>query len=196
MRTTKEADLNVALLHYVAKCLAEGDEAALTHLGLDREVASAIDALHLTDIDHLGSLHFPLLRAEALDRDLFHRLIHHLEAQRAQKSVRDALLALDAPFPLLHHYFGMDAAEYAEHGRGLGVIRPLGRPQAPSEAEETAIWQALKALEKSPEADLTAEEYLALCQQTRLSPRTVWRVIHRARALSPVTAEPCAPQMG
>jgi hypothetical protein len=44
MRTTKEAQLNSALLHYVAKCLDEGDFEALTRLGLDRSDAEATES--------------------------------------------------------------------------------------------------------------------------------------------------------
>ena len=52
MRTTKEAQLNIALLQYVAKCLDDGDFEALTRLGLDRSDAEATGSLTLADFDH------------------------------------------------------------------------------------------------------------------------------------------------
>ncbi|MGH2670981.1 MAG: hypothetical protein ACRDH5_18025 [bacterium] len=79
----------------------------------------------------------------------------------------------------------MDSAEYAEHGRRLGLMRTLGRPADPSEAEEGLIWQTLTALGKPEGEDLSAEECLALCKETGVSPRTVWLVTHRASAASP-----------
>jgi hypothetical protein len=136
MRSTKEADLNAALLQYVNKCLAEGDDAALAHLGLDRHDAEVAASLSLMDLDHLTSLHFPLLREGPIDRDLFHRLVDHVHRLRALTSVRDELLARDAPLPMMHHFFGMDAGEYAECGRRLGLTRLAGRP---SEPEEVAV---------------------------------------------------------
>lgn len=190
MPATKEAELNAALLQYMAKCLAEGDEAALAHLGLDRQSAKAIESLHLLDLEHLSSLHFPLLRATAIDRDLLQRLVQHVYRQRSLKSMRDTLLALNAPLPMMHHYFGMDSTEYAEQGRRLGVIRTSGRPTEPSETEEAAIWHALGALEKPAGEDLTAEECLTLCQQSGLSPRTLWLVTRRDLTMPHLGAVP------
>ena len=164
MRTTKEADLNAALLQYVNKCRAERDDRALAHLGLDRHDVEAAASLCLSDLDHLSALHFPLLRDGPIDRDLFHRLIDHLHHLRALESVRDALLTRDAPLPLMHHLFGMDPTEYAEHGRRLGLIRPTGRPSEPAEAEETTVWEACKALRKPKGEDLTPEDYLDALQ--------------------------------
>lgn len=179
MRTTKEAELNAALLQYVNKCLAQGDDRAVAHLGLDRHDAEVAAALSLMDLDHLTSLRFPLLREGSIDRDLFHRLIDHVQRLRALTSVRDELLARDAPLPFMHHFFGMEAGEYAERGRRLGVIRPTGRPSEPEEAEEAAVWQAYAALRKE---DLTPEDYIELCKTTGLSLRTLWLVICRGPA--------------
>ncbi|MGH8653315.1 MAG: STY4526/YPO1902 family pathogenicity island replication protein [Gammaproteobacteria bacterium] len=160
--------------------MAEGDDATLTHLGLDRQDAVAIESLYLRDLEHLSSAHFPLLREGSIDRDLFYRLIEHVRRQRDQGSVRDELLRRDASLALMNHFFGMDFAEYAEHGRRLGLMRTLGRPVDPSEAEEAVIWQALTALGKPDGEDLSAEECLALCKETGVSPRTVWLVTHLA----------------
>lgn len=124
-------------------------------------------------------MHFPLLRDGPINRDLFHRLIDHVRHLRATESVRDALLARDAPLPLMHHFFGMDATEYAEQGRRLGLVRPTGRPSEPGEAEEAIVWRAGKALDKPNDEGLTPEDYLALCEATGLSLRTIWLVIRR-----------------
>ncbi|MGH9896894.1 MAG: STY4526/YPO1902 family pathogenicity island replication protein [bacterium] len=188
MRASKEAELNAAVLQYLGRCLAEGDDATLTHLGLDRHDTQEIASLYLSDLDHLSSAHFPLLRQGSIDRDLFYRLIDHVRRLRDRESVRDELLRLDAPLALMNHFFGMDSAEYAEHGCRLGLMRTLGRPADPSEAEERLIWQTLTALGKPEGEDLSAEECLALCKETAVSPRTVWLVTHRALATPPSRA--------
>ncbi|MGH7261636.1 MAG: STY4526/YPO1902 family pathogenicity island replication protein [Nitrospiraceae bacterium] len=180
LRPSKEAELNAAVLQYLGKCVAEGDDATLTHLGLDRQDAVAIEFLYLRDLEHLTSAHFPLLRHGSIDRDLFYRLLEHVRRLRDRESVRDELLRLDAPLALMNHFFGMDSAEYAEHGRRLGLMRTLGRPVDPSEAEEAVIWQALTALGKPDGEDLTVGECLALCKQTGVSPRALWLLTHLA----------------
>ncbi len=163
MRASKEAELNVALLQYLGKCLAEGDDAMLAHLGLDRHDAQAIGCLCLSDLDYLALAHFPLLREGSIDRDLFYRLLEHVRRLRDRESVRDELLRLDAPLSLMKHLFGMDSTEYAKRGRRLGLMRALGRPADPNEAEERLIWQTLTAPGKPDGEDLSAEECLALC---------------------------------
>lgn len=188
MRPSKEAELNAAVLQYLGKCLAEGDDATLVHLGLDRHDAEAIESLYLRDLDHLSSAHFPLLCQGSIDRDLFYRLLEHVRRVRDRESVRDELLRLDAPLALMNHFFGMDSAEYAEHGRRLRLMRALGRPADANEADEALIWQTLKALGKPDGENLSAEEYLALCKQTAVSPRTLWLVTHRASAAPPSRA--------
>lgn len=196
MRTTKEADLNVALLQYVNKCRAEGDERALAHLGLDRHDAEAAASLYLGDLDRLNVLQLSLLRDSPIDRDRFHRLIDHLRHLHAIECVRDALLVRDAPLPLMRHFFGMDATEYAELGRRLALVRPTGRPSEPVEAEEAIVWQAFKALKKPRDEALTPEDYLGLCETTGLSLRTIWLVIRQtpARPRSPATRPRSAQQ--
>ena len=111
--------------------------------------------------------------------------------------MRDALLTRDAPLPLMHHLFGMDPTEYAEHGRRLGLIRPTGRPSEPAEAEETTVWEACKALKKPKDEDLTPEDYLELCKTTGLSLRTIWLVVQRAPVKPrPATALPRRREQG
>ncbi len=182
MRVAKEAELNAAILHFIAKCLAEGDHQTLSDLGLDCKDAEAIESLYLTDVDHLGSVNFPLLRKGSIDRDLFRRLIGRIRDLREHKSVRDELLARDAPFPMMHEQFGMDAGEYAERGRRIAVLRRRGRPAEPREDEGSAVWRAYEALDKPKDQPLSSEEYLILCKTTGLSARTVWTVMHRLLA--------------
>ncbi|MGH8515594.1 MAG: STY4526/YPO1902 family pathogenicity island replication protein, partial [Gammaproteobacteria bacterium] len=174
MRIRKEAEFNAAILHFLAKCVAQGDDQTLAYLGLDRTDAAAIESLHLTDIDHLGSVHFPLLRKASIDRDLVHRLIERVRASRQSTSLRNELLTLDAPFPLMQALFGMDASEYAERGWRLQIRRQSGRPAEPSEDEQAAVWQAYEALQKPEDHALNPEDYLILCKTTGLSARTVW----------------------
>lgn len=197
MRTTKEADLNVALLQYVNKCRGEDDERALAHLGLDRHDAEAAASLNLGDLDHLNALPFPLLRENMIDRDRFRCFIEHVRRLRATESVRDALLARDAPLPLMHHFFGMEATEYAERGHRLGLVRPVGRPSEPGEAEEAIVWHACKSLGKPKDEELSPEDYLSLCETTGLSLRTLWLVLRRASARpQPPAAPPRYSQQG
>ncbi len=190
MRIRKEAELNTAILHFLAKCVAEGDDQTLAYLGLDRKDAEAIESLQLTDIDHLSSVHFALLCKASIDRDLMHRLIKRVRDLRQSTSVRDDLLTLDAPFPLMQALFGMDAGEYAARGWRLQVRRHSGRPAAPREDEEAAVWQAYESLQKPEDHTLSPEDYLTVCKTTGLSARTVWGAMQRLLAAGPsVTAE-------
>jgi len=185
MRATKEAELNIALLRYVAQCLEEGDLDSLAHLGLDRADAEAVAAFVFADLNYLGSSRFPLLHRTAINRDLLRRLIEHVRQLRVLKELRDEILALDAPHGMMHHFFGMDSTEYAERGRALGVIRLTGRPGEPREDEEAAIWKAYEGLAKDRDEGLTPEDYLSLHKATRVPLRTLWMLIQRGLAEGP-----------
>jgi hypothetical protein len=185
MRSRKEAELNMALLQFIGKCLAEGDEATLADLGLDRQDVAAIESLYLTDLEHLASLPVTLLRKSALDRDVIHRLVQWVQHKRASAACRDALLRLDAPFPLLQRFYGMDAAEYAARGWRLRVRRHAGRPTEPSETDEAIVWQALQAMQCTDPAHLQPSDYLSLCETTHLPARVVWAVVQRMDRSAP-----------
>jgi ParB family protein of integrating conjugative element (PFGI_1 class) len=120
-----------------------------------------------------------LLRPEAIDRDLFRRLINYVSQLRALKGIRDELLTHDAPLTLMHHFFGMDSTEYAERGRALGLVCTVGRPSEPTEAEEATLWKAYEALNLPNGADLTPGDYLRLYKATEIPLRTLWMVIQR-----------------
>jgi len=55
MRTTKEAEINVALLQYIMKCRSAGDDEALAHLGLARQEAETVESLSWGDLEHLST---------------------------------------------------------------------------------------------------------------------------------------------
>lgn len=120
MRTTKEAEINVALLQYIMKCRSAGDDEALAHLGLARQEAETVESLSWGDLEHLSSIHFPVLRENAIDRDLFQRLIHHVQRTRQSQALCDELIARDAPLPMMHRLYGMEASEYAGEAGGSG----------------------------------------------------------------------------
>ena len=123
-----------------------------------------------------------------MDRHLFHRLVEHVKHLREFKSVRDELLALDAPFPMMQEHVGMDSIEYAERGRRLKILRHNGRPTDPTEEEEAALLQALEALKIPSMQEGGLKDYLAVCKHkhTGLSARTVWTLGHRASARAPL----------
>lgn len=183
MRTTKEAEINVALLQYVMKCRSAGDDEALAYLGLARQEAETVESLSWGDLEHLSSIHFPVLRENAIDRDLFQRLIHHVQRTRQSQALCDELIARDAPLPMMHRLYGMEASEYAERGRRIGLRRIPGRPHEPTEAEETAICKAFDDLGKPEHDNLTPEDYLQIHRLTSVPLRTLWHVIQHANAL-------------
>ncbi len=185
MRDPKAADLNIALLCYIARCLEQGDFGALSRLGLDRDDAEAVGALVIADLDHLASYRVPLLCPRALDRNLLIRLIKHVEELRTLKGARDELLALGAPFPMMRHFFGMDSTEYAERGRALGITRPPGRPRELTEEEDAKIWGAYRTSGRPKEAELAPEDYLSLHRATGLPLRKLWLAMRRSHPSVP-----------
>jgi hypothetical protein len=188
MPSRKEAELNVALLQFIAKCIAEDDDAALADLGLARQDVTAIGSLYLTDLEHLAALPVTLLRKSALDREVIHRLVQWVQHVRENAACRDALLRLDAPFSLLQRFYGMDTAEYATRGWRLRVRRQTGRPTEPTEAQEARVWHALQANSLTDVAQLQPADILALCETTQLPARVVWTVVQRAEGMR--TTEP------
>lgn len=77
----------------------------------------------------------------------------------------------------------MEASEYAERGRRIGIRRILGRPHEPTEAEERAICKAFDDLGKPEHDNLTPEDYLQIHRLTSVPLRTLWHVIQHVNAL-------------
>jgi len=179
MRSTKEAELNLAVLTYAAKCLAEGDCEALERLGLKRADVEAIEALGLTDTQYVAAIGWPILRTDALDRDLLARLVAHVKRMRSREDLRNALLQHDAPQPLMYTLFGTDTREYAWLRKRFDAPSSPGRSREPTEAEEHTVWSAYEALGKQDHEALSADDYLTLRQQSGVSLRLIWLLIQR-----------------
>jgi hypothetical protein len=178
---SKEAELNVAVIRYAAHCLEEGDYDALAELGLDQSECEVIQSLRLADLEHLSHLPFALLRKPVIDKALFRRLIDHLQLRRRRLAIRDKMLKRDAPLAMMQAFFGMDSTEYAILGRRLKVIRHIGRPLEPNEADERAIWTAYRSIGIPSPEKMTLEDYHQLCEISGCSARTVWTSLHRYR---------------
>jgi hypothetical protein len=59
------------------------------------------------------------------------------------------------------------------------LVRTVGRPSEPTEAEEAALWKAYEVLKLPNGADLTPGDYLRLYKATEIPLRTLWMVIQR-----------------
>lgn len=131
MRTTKEADLNAALLQYVNKCRAERDDRALAHLGLDRQDAEAAASLCLGDLDHLQRAAF-LAAAGRPDRPRSVPSSHRPSAPPARARVR----ARCAPRP--RRAPAADAPSLRHGSDGLCGARPQTGAHPPDGSPERA----------------------------------------------------------
>ena len=64
----------------------------------------------------------------------------------------------------------------------LEVIRPMGRPADPTEAEEAALWQAMRALKSPQDEDLAPEDYWRYARPRGSRPGPFGPCDHRAPA--------------
>ena len=179
MTRTKEAELISALYIYAARCWAEGDLPALRAMGFGREEVDALLSLTLTDIQRLCSVHGHPLKVE-LDAGTFRLIIEHLRRERRKEETLRALIAADAPLPMMQSLFGLNGKEYTGWRKLLAMPPSAGRPPDADEEASHRAWHAWRALlgDRDPE-DIDPAELLELHERTGVPMRSLWNLVQR-----------------
>lgn len=176
---TKEGTLVSAVLMYAMRCLAEGDMLALQHMQFGEKEVQALRDLRATDLYRVESMKAHCLSI-ALNRQVFWPMINLLNRDRRSEDLLTTLIEMDAPFEMLRELYGMSSREYSTRRRHLPSTLGQGRPQLPKRDIEDKLYSAWRKVVKDRDSyELTAAEYLALHEQTKVSIRAIWRLVAR-----------------
>lgn len=192
MSMSKEADLTLAVLLYAMRCVAEGDQQALRSLNFGPQELDALMKLDMGDLYGVDALGVHCLKID-LNREVFWPMLDHLRHQREAQDLQRKLLAADAPFEMLQHFFGMSAREYGRLRKMLTLAPATGRPPELKESATHTLWYAWQALVQDADGQsLSAQQYLDLHTSTGIGLRSLWAHIQRWEAygdgLTPVAA--------
>ena len=130
MNKTKEGDLVLAILIYAMRCLADGDWIALRQMQFGEKEVEALRQLNIADLYNAESLKAHCLSV-VLNRSVFWNMIEHLVRQREDNDLLLDLMRKDAPYEMLHTFFGMTSREYAARRKNLSLTNGVGRPTLP-----------------------------------------------------------------
>lgn len=179
MSTTKEADLNTAVLMYANKCLAEADQSALRAMGFGPKESEALRRFSLDDLNRVEAIRAHCLRVD-LNREVFWHLVEHIKQHRASEEMQQTLIKDDAPQEMMQALYGLSAKEYTRRRRLMTLEPAVGRPAEPDDEKAHALWKAWKELVKGEDRELlTAEDYLALKAATGVELRAIWQLTRR-----------------
>lgn len=173
MARTTHAELVFSALRYVTETLAEGDVHSVLDLGLRLDQVARLQLLTLQDLQHLSQVRAHFLNV-SVDPVCFDRVLEHMERSKRGEALQDELIRLRAPLPMMRAFFGMTNAEYAARRKLLGMSGAgVGRPPAPSEADEHRIWEAWQAAGEQ----LLEERYVSVGRATGVPLSIVWSVV-------------------
>lgn len=173
MARTTHAELVFSALRYVTETLAEGDVHSVLDLGLRLDQVARLQQLTLQDLQHLSRVRAHFLNV-SVDPVCFDRVLEHMERSKRGEVLQDELIRLRAPLPLMRAFFGLTNAEYAARRKLLGMSGAgVGRPSAPSEADERRIWDAWRAAGEQP----LEERYLSVGRATGVPLSIVWSLV-------------------
>ena len=176
---SKEGELVTAVLMYAIRCLAEGDQPALTAMNFGPVEVEALKELQLTDIYRAGILQSHCLSI-SLDRGLYRPLLDQLGRRRETEQLQHALIRADAPQDMMQVLFGVGSREYTRLRRLFSVDPSVGRPPEPDEEISEELWKSWsKLIDDRPSGRLSPTDYLALHNQSGLSARAVWTLTQR-----------------
>ena len=142
-----------------------------------------LERLTLRELQALSQVRTHFLDV-SIDSTCFDRVLDHMERNKDQEALQDALIRLRAPLAMMRAFFGVTNAEYAARRKLLGLAGTgVGRPPAPSEEDEQRVWQAWQA-----QAHLAVEQrYLQVGQTTGVPLNTVWALIRSWEAAELLT---------
>lgn len=173
MARTTHAELVFSALRYVTEILAEGDVHSVLDLGLRLDQVARLQRLTLQDLQHLSQVRAHFLNV-SVDPVCFDRVLEHMERSKRGEALQDELIRLRAPLPMMRAFFGLTNAEYAARRKLLGMSGAgVGRPPAPSEADERRIWDAWQAAGEQP----LEERYLTVGRATGVPLSIVWSLV-------------------
>jgi len=179
MAASKEADLITAVLIYAIRCLGEADQSALRAMGFGPREIDALQRLNIADLYHVEAIRAHCLRVD-LNREVFWHMVEHIKQLRASEELQQTLIKADAPQEMMQALFGVSAKEYTRWRRLMTLEPAVGRPAEPDEDKEHALWKAWKARVKGEDVELlTAEDYLALKEDTDVNLRAIWQLTRR-----------------
>ena len=167
------AELSFQILRYACQRLAEGDINALLDLGFLVDEIQSLEKLTLRELDHLSRLgaHFLDVRVDHL---CFTASLRHVRREADSESLQDELIRMKAPAAMMQTLFGMTTLQYANRRKLLGLAGiGVGRPPAPSEAENHTIWYAWRDHASLPEA----QRYLETGRTTGMPLNVVWALV-------------------
>jgi len=194
IESNKEADLITAVLMYALRCMAEGDQIALSNMNFGPKEIKALREMHLADLYRIESLRAHCLEI-TLNRHVYWPMIDHLCKQRESEEMLQSLIAADAPQEMTQVLFGLNPRDYTRLRRTLSVDPSVGRPPEPDEESSQQLWQVWSNLIQGEVSGLlTPEQYLEIHDETNLSVRTIWNQTQRwaqyGHLNSPVDEEP------
>lgn len=173
MAKTTHAELVFSALRYVTETLAEGDVHSVLDLGLRLDQVARLQQLTLQDLQHLSRVRAHFLNV-SVDPVCFDRVLEHMERSKRGEVLQDELIRLRAPLPMMRAFFGMTNAEYAARRKLLGMSGAgVGRPPAPSEADERRIWDAWRAAGDKP----IEERYVSVGRATGVPLSIIWSLV-------------------
>jgi hypothetical protein len=177
---SKEGDLVMAVLVYAIRCLGAGDHHALRAMNFGPREVEALRQMALPDLCRIGALGAHCLSIE-LDREVFWPMVEHLRREGRAEAAQRRLIEADAPLGMLRTLFGMGSREYTRSRELLGVAPSVGRPPEPDETVAHAVWAAWskRRAQGGEHAQLLAEDYLAIHEETGSSLRAIWQLTQR-----------------
>lgn len=179
MSSSKESDLVTAILMYVTRCAAEGDQLALREMKFGEKELQAIANLNLLDLPKLEALKTHCLKIQ-LNQQVFWPIIEHLHRTREQEKSIQQLLLADAPLEMMNTLFGMSSREFTGRRKKLAIEPGVGRPPLPDSDREYELYTKWTEMTRNlASEDLQGNDYLRLHKDSTISMRAIWQLTQR-----------------
>lgn len=172
--TVNEALLSNALLH-----LRDGNVRPCLSLGFSEEEIRAINQLSLDEILDISQSKVSFAKIE-INHDAFWRLLGVAQANSQERQIIDRALLLGASIEMLNQYFGLSTSAVSARRQLIGIEEKMGRKAAPTEEEQTTVWNLWKQY-KPTVSNLESLEGLELlsliAEKSGINLTVVWKLI-------------------
>jgi Protein of unknown function (DUF2857) len=176
MSIAGESELLMAALRYIAVHCEQDNHDELLGMGLSEKEIELIPSLALDEI-------LLLTRSHAIGKHLLElhfkpggltQVVEHVRREKKQAQLKVLLMKHGAPQPLMFEFFRTGFNEYSQLRKKYELSGGNGRPSY-RESEEIRLWRVYQTFGK-PRAELTAQDYFNLYQQSLVSLRVIWRL--------------------
>lgn len=175
MESQHHSELTLNLLMLVTKIAAQGDFGTMQKLGIRYDQLDKLQALSTQEIQQMALITKAKFVSIQFDAEALDMAINIGNQRVGERNSIIALLKAGATRPMMQQLFGLTRTETVNLRKFLGLSNVDGRPSAPTEQQETALWHVWQQI-RHQEREM-CQQLLTMHEKSGIKANIIWPLL-------------------